>query len=114
MWGLFDANTRLLGPLDPSQSMNLLGTDALGRDLLSRLIHGTRISMSIGLIGVFSSLIIGVVLGALSGYFGGWTDLVIQRIIEVISAMPTIPCGWALLPPCLSPGRPSPSISWSR
>lgn len=91
MWGLFDANMRLMGPLDASQPMNLLGTDALGRDLLSRLIYGTRISMSIGLIGVLSSLVIGVVLGALSGYFGGWTDLVIQRIIEVISAMPTIP-----------------------
>lgn len=91
LWGLFEMNTHLIGPLDPSQPMNLLGTDSLGRDLLSRLIHGTRISMSIGLIGVVSSLVIGVVLGALSGYFGGWTDLVIQRIIEVISAMPTIP-----------------------
>ncbi len=71
--------------------MYLLGTDKLGRDLLSRLIYGTRVSMSIGLIGVASSLIIGVVLGSLSGFYGGWIDLVIQRLIEVISAMPTIP-----------------------
>ncbi|OSP53924.1 peptide ABC transporter permease [Pseudoruegeria sp. SK021] len=91
LWGLFEMNTHLLGPLDPTQPMNLLGTDSLGRDLLSRLIFGTRISMSIGLIGVISSLIIGVTLGALSGYFGGWTDIAIQRLIEVISAMPTIP-----------------------
>jgi len=91
MWGPFDMNVRLIGPLDPGQQMNLLGTDSLGRDLLSRLIHGTRISMSIGLIGVISSLVIGVVLGALSGYFGGWTDIVIQRFIEIVSAMPTIP-----------------------
>jgi peptide/nickel transport system permease protein len=71
--------------------VNLLGTDKLGRDLLSRLIYGTRVSMSIGLVGVFSTLLIGVVLGALSGYYGGWVDIVIQRVIEVISAMPTIP-----------------------
>ncbi|AML52600.1 ABC transporter permease [Falsihalocynthiibacter arcticus] len=91
MWGMFEMDTHLVGPIDPSHNMNLLGTDSLGRDLLSRLIYGTRISMSIGLIGVVSSLIIGVVLGALSGYYGGWTDIVIQRLIEVISALPTIP-----------------------
>jgi peptide/nickel transport system permease protein len=91
MWGLIPMDTHLVGPLDPTQPMNLLGTDSLGRDLLSRLIHGTRISMSIGLIGVASSLLIGVVLGALSGYYGGWTDLLVQRVIEVISAMPTVP-----------------------
>src|SRR5690606_13945897 len=73
------------------QTMYLLGADRLGRDLLSRLIYGTRISMSIGLIGVCMSLILGVVLGSISGYFGGWVDTVIQRIIEVVSAMPTIP-----------------------
>ena len=90
-WGLFEANRHLIGPLDPSQPMFLLGADRLGRDLLSRLIHGTRISMSIGLIGVSLSLLLGVVLGSVSGYFGGWVDTVIQRIIEVVSAMPTIP-----------------------
>ncbi|MET0438070.1 MAG: ABC transporter permease, partial [Devosia sp.] len=63
----------------------------LGRDLLSRLIYGTRISMSIGLIGVCMSLFLGVVLGSISGYFGGWVDTIIQRVIEVVSAMPTIP-----------------------
>ncbi|MGB3336335.1 MAG: ABC transporter permease [Devosia sp.] len=90
-WGLFEANRHLIGPLDPTQPMFLLGADRLGRDLLSRLIHGTRISMSIGLIGVSLSLLLGVVLGSISGYFGGWVDTVIQRIIEVVSAMPTIP-----------------------
>lgn len=90
-WGLIDANLHLIGPLDPSQPMYLLGADRLGRDLLSRLIHGTRISMSIGLIGVCLSLLLGVVLGSISGYFGGWVDTVIQRLIEVVSAMPTIP-----------------------
>jgi len=71
--------------------MYLLGTDRLGRDLLSRLIHGTRISMSIGLVGVSISLVLGVVLGSLSGFYGGVVDTVIQRVIEVISSMPTIP-----------------------
>ena len=91
LWGLFEMNRRLIGPLDPSKPMNLLGTDSLGRDLLSRVIYGTRVSMSIGLIGVVTSLVIGTILGALSGYYGGWVDLSIQRLIEVISAIPTIP-----------------------
>jgi peptide/nickel transport system permease protein len=71
--------------------MYLLGADRLGRDLFSRLIHGTRISMSIGLVGVALSLILGVTLGAVSGFYGGWVDMLIQRLIEVVSAMPTIP-----------------------
>lgn len=91
MWGFIPMDRHLIGPLNPGEQMNLLGTDRLGRDVLSRLIYGARVSMSIGLIGVISSLIIGTVFGALSGYFGGWVDLAVQRLIEVISAMPTIP-----------------------
>jgi len=91
MWGLFDTNIHLLGPLNPGDTMYLLGTDRLGRDLLTRLVYGTRISMSIGLVGVCISLLLGVVLGAVSGFYGGVVDTVIQRIIEVISSMPTIP-----------------------
>jgi peptide/nickel transport system permease protein len=91
LWGLIPSDTHLIGPLKSSDTMYLMGTDKLGRDLFSRLIHGTRISMSIGLIGVCISLVLGVVLGSLSGFYGGWVDLVIQRVIEVISSMPTIP-----------------------
>lgn len=91
LWGLIPMDRHLMGPIDSNDQMNLLGTDKLGRDVLSRLLYCARVSMSIGLIGVFSSLIIGTVLGALSGYFGGWVDLSVQRLIEVISAMPTIP-----------------------
>ncbi len=91
LWGLFEMNTHLIGALDPTQPMYLLGTDRLGRDLLSRLIYGTRVSMSIGLVGVAMSLVLGIVLGSLSGYYGGWVDTSIQRLIEVVSAMPTIP-----------------------
>jgi peptide/nickel transport system permease protein len=91
MWGVIPADIHLVGPLKKTDTMYLLGTDKLGRDLLTRLIYGTRISMSIGLIGVCISLTLGVILGAISGFYGGWVDLTIQRIIEVISAMPTIP-----------------------
>ena len=91
LWGLFSSDVHFFGPLDPGDTMYLLGTDKLGRDLLSRLIHATRISMSIGLIGVCISLVLGVVLGSLSGFYGGWVDMLIQRLIEVISSMPTIP-----------------------
>lgn len=91
LWGVFPMNTHLVGPINPGDTMYLLGTDKLGRDLLSRLIYGTRVSMSIGLIGVAISLCLGVVMGSISGYYGGWVDLTIQRVIEVISAMPTIP-----------------------
>jgi peptide/nickel transport system permease protein len=91
MWGLFPMERRLVGPVSSTDTMYLMGTDRLGRDLLSRLIYGTRVSMSIGLLGVCLSLCLGVILGALSGYYGGWVDLSIQRVIEVISSMPTIP-----------------------
>jgi len=91
MWGLFTADRHLLGPLEAGDTMYLLGTDRLGRDLLSRLVYGTRISMSIGVVGVCISLLLGVVLGAVSGFYGGVVDTLIQRVIEVISSMPTIP-----------------------
>ncbi len=74
----------------------LLGTDILGRDMYSRIITGTRISLSIGLVGVGISFVLGIVLGSLSGYYGGWVDNFIQRIIEVTRSMPTIPLWVAL------------------
>lgn len=91
LWGMIPLTTHFIGPLKSSDTMYLLGTDKLGRDLLSRLIYGTRVSMSIGLIGVTISLCLGVILGSLSGFYGGAVDMVIQRVIEVISSMPTIP-----------------------
>lgn len=91
MWGLFDADIHLIGPLEKNKPFFLAGGDRLGRDLLSRTIHGTRISMSIGLVGVTLSLIIGMILGGISGYRGGLVDRVIQRVIEFIRSVPTIP-----------------------
>lgn len=89
--GIFPSDLHLVGPVDPQQPMYLLGADRLGRDMLSRLIYGTRISMSIGLVGVTLSLTLGVLLGGISGYYGGTVDTVIQRVIEFLRSIPTIP-----------------------
>ncbi|TCU30659.1 peptide/nickel transport system permease protein [Rhizobium azibense] len=90
-WGLFETNRHLIGPFEPGQPFYLFGADRLGRDVLSRTIHGTRISMSVGLIGVTISLILGILLGGISGLYGGWVDGVIQRGIELLKSIPTIP-----------------------
>ena len=90
-WGLFRADRHLLSPEDPKQPMYLFGGDSMGRDLMSRVIHGTRVSMSIGLIGVVISLFLGILLGGISGYYGGPVDNLIQRITEFLRSIPTIP-----------------------
>jgi len=89
--GLIPTNRHLIGPVDKDQPMFLLGADRLGRDLLSRLITGTRVSMSIGLVGVILSLVLGIFLGGLSGYYGGAVDNLIQRVIEFLRSIPSIP-----------------------
>lgn len=90
--GLFPTNIHLMG-LEPGSdgTMFILGTDRLGRDMWSRIAMGTRISMSIGLVGVALSFILGVILGGFSGYYGGLFDVIMQRVIEVLRSIPTIP-----------------------
>jgi peptide/nickel transport system permease protein len=91
--GLIPANRHLIG-VDgggTGQHIFLLGTDVQGRDLWSRLMYGTRISLTIGLFGVALSLALGVILGGLSGFYGGLPDTVIQRTIEILRSIPTIP-----------------------
>jgi peptide/nickel transport system permease protein len=78
------------------QPVALLGTDRQGRDMFSRIMLGSQVSLTIGLLGVFLSLSIGTVLGISSGYYGGRTDNIIQRVIEVIRAFPSIPLWMAL------------------
>jgi peptide/nickel transport system permease protein len=80
-----------MGPVDAGQPMYLLGADRLGGDMFSKMIYGTRISMSIGLVGVALSLTLGIVLGGMSGYYGGLVDTAIQRVIEFLRSIPTIP-----------------------
>jgi len=89
--GIFPANVHVIGPVNPGDPMYLMGADRVGRDMLSRLIYGTRISMSVGLVGVALSLLFGILLGGISGYFGGAVDDAIQRIIELVRSIPTIP-----------------------
>jgi peptide/nickel transport system permease protein len=94
LWGLWQGNIHLFGlsaDAQDKQGLFLLGTDRLGRDMLSRIFFGARLSLSLGLVGVFLSLVLGVVLGGVSGYFGGRIDTVIQRVIEFIRTIPTIP-----------------------
>ena len=91
LFGFIPMDRHLIGPKDPTQPFYILGADRLGQDLFSRLIIGTRISMSIGLIGVFLSLILGIIIGGISGYFGGGIDTAIQRLIEFLQSIPTIP-----------------------
>ena len=79
------------GSLDAGKTIFLLGTDVQGRDLWSRLMYSTRISLTIGLFGVTVSLVLGVVLGGLSGFYGGIADTLIQRVIEILRSIPTIP-----------------------
>ncbi len=91
LFGFIPGDRHLIGPVDPQAAFYLLGADRLGRDLFSRIIYGTRISMTIGLVGVTMSLVLGILLGGISGYYGGTVDLIIQRVMEILRSMPTIP-----------------------
>jgi peptide/nickel transport system permease protein len=94
-WGLFETNLHIVGVGDGG-TLFLLGTDSLGRDLLSRILYGSRISLTIGLVGVGMSFVLGLIIGAVSGYFGGLVDHLIQRFIEILRSFPTLPLWMAL------------------
>ncbi len=107
LWGVFETDIHLFGINAPrnEQGIFLLGADRLGRDMFSRIVYGARISLSIGLVGVFLSLILGIILGGISGYFGGIVDNIIQRMIEFIRSIPAIPL-WMGLSAALPPTWP--------
>ncbi len=95
LWNLFEADLHLFGVKGPG-TIFLFGTERLGRDLLSRIFYASRISLSIGLIGVSVSFVLGCILGGISGYYGGTADMIIQRVIEYIMSIPTLPLWMAL------------------
>ena len=94
-WGWVPGNLHLVCPAKGG-TLFLLGTDRLGRDMLSRIIYGTRISLTIGLIGVSVSFTLGIIIGGLAGYYGGWVDNIAQRVIEIIRCIPHVPLWLAL------------------
>jgi peptide/nickel transport system permease protein len=104
-WGLWTFDFHLVCPPE-NGTMFLLGTDRLGRDLLSRIIYGARISLTIGIVGIAVSFTLGLLFGGVAGYLGGWTDHIIQRLIEILRSLPELPLWLALsaaLPPNWSP-----------
>lgn len=96
MLGVYSTNIHLFGPAEAGEKIFLFGSDRLGRDMFSRVIYGARFTLSMGLIGVILSTVLGIVLGGISGYYGGKIDWVIQRVVEFILSLPTIPIWLAM------------------
>jgi peptide/nickel transport system permease protein len=105
LWGAIEGRLHLVCPAEGG-TLFLFGTDRLGRDLLSRILSGARISLTIGLLGITLSFVLGITIGGLAGYYGGWVDNIAQRVIEVFRSFPEIPL-WmslsAILPVTWSP-----------
>jgi peptide/nickel transport system permease protein len=105
LWGMWPTDIHLFCPPEDG-TLFLLGTDRLGRDLLSRILYGARISLTIGIVGIAVSFALGLFFGGLAGYLGGWVDHIIQRVIEILRSLPELPLWLALsaaLPPNWSP-----------
>lgn len=94
-WGVIKSDLHLICPAEGG-TLFLLGTDRLGRDILSRIIYGARISLTIGLIGIAISFMLGITIGGLAGYYGGWVDAGVQRLIEIFRSFPELPLWMAL------------------
>ena len=94
-WGFSPSNLHLMCPASGS-TLFLLGSDRLGRDVLSRIVYGARVSLTVGLIGISISFVLGITIGGLAGYYGGIFDLLSQRAIEIIHSIPHIPLWLAL------------------
>ncbi|HYM01829.1 MAG TPA: ABC transporter permease [Stellaceae bacterium] len=95
LWGFVAGDLHLICPAE-NGTLFLFGTDRLGRDLLSRMLYGARVSLTIGIVGVAISLALGIVIGGIAGFYGGWIDIIIQRLIEIIQSFPHLPLWMAL------------------
>ena len=120
LWGLIPSQIHLFGIADSDQPAGaerlpgrvfLFGADQLGRCVFSRVVHGAKVSLTIGLTGVALAFVIGVIMGAVSGYYGGAIDLIVQRVIEFFLSIPTIPL-WLALAAALPPHWDPVTIYW--
>ena len=94
-WGVIPGSFHLICPARGG-TLFLMGTDRLGRDMASRLLYGARISLTVGLFGISMSFILGISIGGVAGYYGGWVDNVVQRVIEILRSLPELPLWMAL------------------
>ena len=95
-WGLYESDFHFVCPPEDG-TFFLLGTDRLGRDMFSRITYGARISLTIGIIGIIISFALGIILGGIAGYYGGFIDSAIQRLMEIIRSFPELPLWMALV-----------------
>jgi len=89
--GIITTDIHLFGPINPEDAFYLMGSDKLGQDIFSRIIYSSRVSLSVGLVGVFLTLIIGIIIGGVSGLRGGTIDNITQRVIEIVMSVPHLP-----------------------
>ena len=106
LWNLFSTDVHFFGPVENGKEFFLMGTDSLGRDVFTRSLYGGRISLSFALVSILFTFVLGLALGGLSGYLGGVVDTVVQRAIDLIMSLPTIPL-WMALAAALPQGMSS-------